>query len=1754
MSHLNPGLISAYNSLTDKHLAGYFSNTRIRRHLHRAGLITRSGRIIPDKEYRHKLIQRAHHRHVRECLAQAIFHKVLEMERLHQIEIKRKLEEFARRERVHKMKMERSKRFEEDIIHILSPHPPMGTKDNRKQHSGPEGDHSESSESLGSSRPNTAPGKMQRPVRLKPIHSNNTTASLRRSSPYRLMESSNENDQSFTCNESQRRFQTMEASRGISPYCLPVINNFLTPVPPATKRKGRGVKVTPNGTLRGRRLRPPTSSSGADISEDPPMLRSSVPQSRVCVTMVYFGKAVHLSHDLADMRDEVKVFQQHCGGENLCVYRGRLCEGESFQFVSRRHQGFPFSLTFFLNGLQVERLSSCCEFKHRKGSRLGGRHGHFGLSRVEGASPCYKCIIAMGLDKKPMPPPKRAKEDEGGDEAVTSPKDTPEMDKERTDAPSPSDWETNQQQDMETQGKEGTAAEDKVRDDYEEDFEADDEGPVDHPEAKEKKSPPSGETERQVRKRDTSETEDDDKDDIKSRSATISRVRNHEESDAETTEDLREAKETQKFDEVNQEETVASPQEPNPVDAAATESTVAKDSNTQDSTGDSPEIQISDATDPSGNENKESDDTSGDKEVDESKQDEEQERAKSVQKKLAGAIFNASPCSSEPELSETSTEEEEEPTDKGNKHAVPEKSGTFTEQQQAPVGEIKPEECVGECKVAQDQDEMSELTEKMDESEEELTEKMDESEEELTEKMDESEEEPHENSGSTKHEMVQIDEDDEKVASEEAAAEKDKPEDTDAALHPASEEDIKEENQTSESEEEAAAELTVPDEPQKTEEKEKKTAEEADTQPNKMGQGPKSSEEDESSVSELNKKTDETAVPDNAEAEAAMTASETMEMKAEPSEEQEALSLEEAPVTNPDKKQQRDSEDRAAASETKITTENSSSSSEGSGDTMVEKTADISVDSEKDGGTKDDIKEEEANEVMKEIKDESEKESRDVEEEGTEKSVDDEGEKQESLEESKNKKKQKNPDEITIAEDSAEGEMDETEENDKSNTEEMTENEENIADCVNNDSDTQAKGEPSEKNLGEEDKETNKERAKESEKAEEDENSKYVQDKNDEEISEAKGGTTDKTNKDEDVDTLTAVDEETGDGEMEEKVENDKAEQSESGKNEDDEESEEKKVTAEITEGEEITEECDKRAKENAVESEDVGDGKAADDTRKTEEASTIANEPEDDEKEAEGAGNKSEEIDAENGEISARAENKSHEDETEAPNINDEGKTEEPTGDESPEVRESGNDKLDQAPDTDVAESEAKEEDIVVERQEESAQKDSEQEAVGEELKEKSNSDDLNTDKEGSVENKEDQNCKNSDSDHENRESDSTKNNMNMSNEVTVASLGEQAQSSTDDTTKLHESIAMTDPKTDKDSDDDAAGVEGENAADMEEASKASEEGASVLHKPQAQNNMAESAEEMTLAREDNTDLVTNWVTMHQTSKFFEKFVEPLEDLKDENSDTLASTELPGSESPLKMVTFSEKEQDENESMEITKVVTSELKNKLSEDDEPHENDPGTEETEVKDFIQTTEMEENDIESTNGRSQGHKGSRGSVDEDKVQDAPAQPQAAISKSDMERMAGTHLSAASGKPETQTDEITNDDGPGLNGNPPKTEEEKGLLHSPKTEHHELSASPGGLKDGEETEEQSGEVTEITDFTTSRSEDGSQEESENRDIQSKASDMSVSGDKSRDLQLIKHSLSKDRLSTFSLDETLFGHSSYPLLSAARTESGH
>uniref|UniRef100_A0A8C5WKF8 DUF4590 domain-containing protein n=1 Tax=Leptobrachium leishanense TaxID=445787 RepID=A0A8C5WKF8_9ANUR len=417
MSHPYHGPLSAYNSLTDKHLTGYFNNTRIKRQLQRAGLITRSGRILSEKEYRINAMRRDHQKYIRECLAQAIFHKVLDMERHHQIEIKRKLESFARKERVQRIKVDHSRRTEEDTAPVFSPRPPTGPRSglNRQMTAQVEG--SDSSEASSSPRPNTAPGNMQRPYRLQPLNGTSSHGNApKTSSGSRHKQSSDDHEQSFSKGVERdiwKLINTMDHPMGISPYRLPIINNFVMPAPPPTQK---GPKQSANYSSRGRRYRPTTAPNGLEpLSKDSQKFQKTSPHSNVKITMSYLGKNVHLSHEDDDYRDEIKIFQQHCGGENLCVYKGRLLEGESFNLTSRRHRGFPFSLTFFINGMQVDRLSSCCEYKHRKGARLGGRNGHFGFVDIEGASPCYRCIIAMGLDKKPSPPPKKSEEEEESD-------------------------------------------------------------------------------------------------------------------------------------------------------------------------------------------------------------------------------------------------------------------------------------------------------------------------------------------------------------------------------------------------------------------------------------------------------------------------------------------------------------------------------------------------------------------------------------------------------------------------------------------------------------------------------------------------------------------------------------------------------------------------------------------------------------------------------------------------------------------------------------------------------------------------------------------------------------------------------------------------------------------------------------------------------------------------------------------------------------------------------------------------------------------------------------------------------------------------------------------------------------------------------------------------------------------------------------------------------------------------------------------
>ncbi|CAN0266888.1 unnamed protein product [Bubo scandiacus] len=431
-----PRLLETYNSLRDKHLVEYFNNTRIRQHLQRSGLISRSGRIIPEKEYRLNTLREEHLRYIRECLAGTVFDRALDIERRHQPGAKKKPAKNGRKEEVWKVKAEPSRRPVGNASFMHFPHPPPGPSNRRglfpplarepagrsrrrvsfSSHPEGTGTSSHQHQSKGSAcskatsrRPHTAPGYLQHSLHFPPLPVSAAAEAVKTPTSEKKCPAPQISQQ-----PARREERSEVRGPNVVEYVTdtsPIVNISLMPAPPAPQQKGGN--TVRSGVTRGRQLRPITVPSEA---EHPPRKNSGVVfrspvRSGACVTMAFVRKNLRLSGKDADDRNEIAVYQQHCGGENLCVYKGSLLEGETFQFISRRHQGFPFSLTFFVNGLPVDRLSCCCEFRHQRPSTVGGRHGHFRFLSVGGASPCYRCIIAMGLDKKPVPPKEKMEED-----------------------------------------------------------------------------------------------------------------------------------------------------------------------------------------------------------------------------------------------------------------------------------------------------------------------------------------------------------------------------------------------------------------------------------------------------------------------------------------------------------------------------------------------------------------------------------------------------------------------------------------------------------------------------------------------------------------------------------------------------------------------------------------------------------------------------------------------------------------------------------------------------------------------------------------------------------------------------------------------------------------------------------------------------------------------------------------------------------------------------------------------------------------------------------------------------------------------------------------------------------------------------------------------------------------------------------------------------------------------------------------------
>ncbi|XP_069798957.1 uncharacterized protein [Dendropsophus ebraccatus] len=113
-------------------------------------------------------------------------------------------------------------------------------------------------------------------------------------------------------------------------------------------------------------------------------------RSDVKMTLQYLGAGFSITNEIINPKDEVSMFQQICGGESLCVFKGYLSPGDTFQVLSRRHYGFPFSASIYINGLIAARISWCCEFRHPVGFQQG-RRSCFRITQLSGGQPCYRC-------------------------------------------------------------------------------------------------------------------------------------------------------------------------------------------------------------------------------------------------------------------------------------------------------------------------------------------------------------------------------------------------------------------------------------------------------------------------------------------------------------------------------------------------------------------------------------------------------------------------------------------------------------------------------------------------------------------------------------------------------------------------------------------------------------------------------------------------------------------------------------------------------------------------------------------------------------------------------------------------------------------------------------------------------------------------------------------------------------------------------------------------------------------------------------------------------------------------------------------------------------------------------------------------------------------------------------------------------------------------------------------------------------------
>ncbi|XP_054159764.1 glutamate-rich protein 3-like [Oppia nitens] len=95
----------------------------------------------------------------------------------------------------------------------------------------------------------------------------------------------------------------------------------------------------------------------------------------------------------------IQISQQlHSGGNAIIIFDAMVMPGENLTFGVRPHGDRPFSITVLIDGIRDLRVSTCCEYKHKNGSKIS----HFTIVNVSGNKMCANCRKSANSGTKIM--------------------------------------------------------------------------------------------------------------------------------------------------------------------------------------------------------------------------------------------------------------------------------------------------------------------------------------------------------------------------------------------------------------------------------------------------------------------------------------------------------------------------------------------------------------------------------------------------------------------------------------------------------------------------------------------------------------------------------------------------------------------------------------------------------------------------------------------------------------------------------------------------------------------------------------------------------------------------------------------------------------------------------------------------------------------------------------------------------------------------------------------------------------------------------------------------------------------------------------------------------------------------------------------------------------------------------------------------------------------------------------------------------